>query len=122
MFYFIHPIKQQRYCASSRKRCGSAKPDIYPRIEGMVRDPMLDTAFRDLEGLRTTDAGAEKMLMWPIYTVYATMKTTFSRLKTKSINFGVKTVYFKPALFQQKKFKSVIPLARPFECAPKTKL
>src|SRR3989344_3280124 len=82
--------------------------------KGMVRDPMLDTAYQDLEGLRNNLIQAqEKMFDVGIYiTIYADNELELFKIENeiKSI-LESKLIYIKPALFQQEEgFKSVIPI------------
>ncbi|MFN4181566.1 MAG: VirB4-like conjugal transfer ATPase, CD1110 family, partial [Candidatus Paceibacteria bacterium] len=81
---------------------------------GVVRDPMLDTAYQDLEALRDSLIQAqEKMFDVGVYiTIYADNELELYKIENeiKSI-LESKLVYIKPALFQQEDgFKSVIPI------------
>jgi type IV secretory pathway VirB4 component len=80
----------------------------------MVRDPMLDTANQDLEGLRDSLMQAqEKMFDVGLYiTIYADNDLELFKIESeiKSI-LESKLIYIKPALFQQDDgFKSIIPI------------
>jgi type IV secretory pathway VirB4 component len=82
--------------------------------KGLVRDPMLDTAYNDLESLRDNLMQAQaKMFDVGLYiTVYADNDNDLFKVESeiKSI-LESKLIYLKPALFQQDQgFKSVIPL------------
>jgi hypothetical protein len=75
---------------------------------------MLDTAYRDLEGLRDNLMQAqEKMFDVGLYiTIYADSENDLFKVESeiKSL-LESKLIYLKPALFQQDEgFKSVIPL------------
>src|SRR5512133_3625291 len=50
---FIHPIETAKILHSFQKKVAEVQSQIHMREEkGMVRDPMLDTAYQDLESLR----------------------------------------------------------------------
>src|SRR5574343_264778 len=81
--------------------------------KGMVRDPMLDTAYQDLESLRDNLIQAqEKMFDVGIYiTIYADNEMELFKIESEIKSMlESKLIYLKPALFQQEEgFKSVIP-------------
>ena len=71
---FIHPIDTSLALRQFQKKVAEVQSQISEReTKGMVRDPMLDTAFQDLEGLRDNLMQAqEKMFDVGIYiTIYA---------------------------------------------------
>ncbi len=111
---FIHPIETAKILRSFQKKVAEVQSQIAVReSKGMVRDPMLDTAYQDLEGLRDQLMQAqEKMFDVGLYiTVYADNENDLFKIENeiKSI-LESKLVYFKPALFQQEEgFKSTIP-------------
>jgi len=82
--------------------------------KGMVRDPMLDTAYQDLEGLRDNLIQAqEKMFDVGVYiTIYADNDLELFKIENEIKSMlESKLIYIKPALFQQEEgFKSVIPV------------
>ena len=112
---FIHPIETADILRSFQKKVAEVQSQISIReSKGLVRDPMLDTAYSDLEGLRDNLMQAqEKMFDVGLYiTVYADNEDELFKLESeiKSL-LDSKLVYLKPALFQQDEgFKSVIPL------------
>ena len=111
---FIHPIDSSKILKQFQKKVAEVQSQVYEReAKGMVRDPMLDTAYRDLEGLRDSLMQAqEKMFEVGLYiTIYADNETELYKIENevKSI-LESKLIYIKPALFQQEEgFKSVIP-------------
>ncbi len=111
---FIHPIDTSLALRQFQKKVAEVQSQISVReSKGMVRDPMLDTAYQDLEGLRDNLIQAqEKMFDVGIYiTVYADNELELFKIESeiKSI-LESKLIYIKPALFQQvEAFKSVIP-------------
>ena len=112
---FIHPIETTKILRQFQKKVAEVQSQINVReSKGLVRDPMLDTAFRDLESLRDSlQQAQEKMFDVGLYiTIYADNETELFKTENeiKSI-LEAKLVYLKPALFQQEDgFKSVIPI------------
>lgn len=112
---FIHPIETGEILRSFQKKVAEVQSQISIReSKGLVRDPMLDTAYRDLEELRDNLMQAQqKMFDVGLYvTVYADNDNDLFKIENeiKSL-LESKLVYLKPALFQQNEgFKSVIPL------------
>ncbi|MFZ2205679.1 MAG: DUF87 domain-containing protein [Minisyncoccia bacterium] len=112
---FIHPIDTSIALREFQKKVAEVQSQISTReSKGMVRDPMLDIAFQDLEGLRDNLMQAqEKMFDVGVYiTVYADNELELYKVENeiKSI-LESKLIYIKPALFQQEEgFKSVIPI------------
>ncbi len=111
----IHPIETAEILKSFQKKVAEVQSQISVRTEkGLVRDPILDTAYNDLENLRDNLIQAqEKMFNVGLYiTVYAENENDLFKIETeiKSL-LESKLIYLKPALFQQNEgFKSVIPL------------
>jgi len=112
---FIHPIDTSLALRQFQKKVAEVQSQISVReSKGMVRDPKLDTAYQDLEGLRDNLMQAqEKLFDVGIYiTIYADNDLELFKIENevKSI-LESKLIYIKPALFQQDEgFKSVIPI------------
>ncbi len=112
---FIHPIETSEILHTFQKKVAEVQSQISIReSKGLVRDPMLDTAYHDLESLRDNLMQAQdKMFDVGLYiTVYADNDNDLFKIESeiKSI-LESKLVYLKPALFQQDiGFKSVLPL------------
>jgi len=112
---FIHPVDTSLALRQFQKKVAEVQSQINVReSKGMVRDPMLDTAYQDLEELRNNLIQAqEKIFDVSIYiTVYADNDLELFKVENeiKSL-LESKLIYIKPALFQQEEgFKSVIPL------------
>ncbi|MCM2338938.1 MAG: DUF87 domain-containing protein [Burkholderiales bacterium] len=112
---FVHPIDTSLALRQFQKKVAEVQSQISVReSKGMVRDPMLDTAYQDLEGLRDNLIQAQqKMFDVSIYiTIYADNELELFKVENevKSI-LESKLIYIKPALFQQEDgFKSVMPL------------
>lgn len=111
---FVHPVDTSLALRQFQKKVAEVQSQINVReSKGMVRDPMLDTAYEDLETLRNNLIQAqEKMFDVGIYiTIYADNEMELFKIENeiKSI-LEAKLIYIKPALFQQiEGFKSVIP-------------
>ena len=113
---FIHPVDTGNVLRTFQKKVAEVQSQISIREQkGMVRDPMLDTAYQDLENLRDKLMQAQERLfdIGLYITAYADNEAELDRTESeiKSI-LDAKLIYLKPALFQQEEgFKSVIPLA-----------
>ncbi|MBZ9569555.1 ATP-binding protein [Patescibacteria group bacterium] len=103
--FFVHPIETGTVLKQLVKRVTEVQSEIMEREEkGLVRDPVLETAFRDLEELRDKlQTAREKMFKFGLYlTVYLDKKEDFRNIETtlRSI-LESRLIYIKPALFQQ---------------------
>ncbi|MFA6300926.1 MAG: DUF87 domain-containing protein [Candidatus Paceibacterota bacterium] len=112
---FIHPIDTSLVLRQFQKKTAEVQSQINVRAaRGMVRDPMLDTAYEDLETLRNNLIQAqEKMFDVGVYiTIYADNEMELFKIENEIKSMlESKLIYIKPALFQQEEgFKSVIPI------------
>ena len=112
---FIHPIDTSIMLRQFQKKVAEVQSQINVReSKGMVRDPMLDTSYKDLEGLRDNLIQAqEKMFDVGIYiTIYGDNDLELFKIENEIKSMlESKLIYIKPALFQQETgFKSVIPI------------
>ncbi len=103
---FFHPVDTGTILRKLRKKVAEVQSQIYEREEkGLVRDPMLDTAYQDLESLRDKLSQAqEKLFLFGLYlTIYADSLEDLNREEAgiKSM-LEARLVYTKPALFQQR--------------------
>ncbi len=111
---FIHPIETSEILRSFQNKVAEVQSQISIReSKGLVRDPMLDTAYNDLESLRDSLMQAqEKMFEVGLYiTIYADSENDLFKVENeiKSL-LESKLIYLKPALFQQSEaFRTVIP-------------
>lgn len=111
---FVHPIDTATILRQFKTKVAEVQSQIHAREEkGLVRDPVLDTAYQDLEILRDNlQQAQEKIFDVGLYiTIYADSKDDLDKFdsEVKSI-LEAKLVYVKPALFQQEEaFKTVIP-------------
>ncbi len=114
---FIHPLETAKILRNFQKKVAEVQSQIRMREEkGLVRDPMLDTAYQDLENLRDElQQAQEKMFEVGLYiSVYANNSEELDKVgsEIKSI-LESKLVYVKPALFQQEQgFESILPIAK----------
>lgn len=112
---FVHPIDTSLALRQFQKKVAEVQSQISVRERrGMVRDPMLDTAYQDLEALRDSLIQAqEKMFDMGIYiTIYADNEMELFKIENEIKSMlESRLIYIKPALFQQEEgFKSIIPL------------
>ena len=113
---FIHPIETAKILRQFQKKVAEVQSQINAREEkGLVRDPMLDTSYQDLESLRDNlQQAQEKIFDVGVYiTIYGDTTSELDKVESevKSI-LEAKLVYLKPALFQQEQgYKSVLPIA-----------
>ncbi|MSU55481.1 MAG: DUF87 domain-containing protein [Candidatus Taylorbacteria bacterium] len=114
---FIHPIDTATVLRQFQKKVAEVQSQISTRQKkGLVRDPMLDTAFQDLEGLRDSLMQAqEKLFDVGLYlSIYGENDSELDKIESeiKTI-LESKLIYIKPALFQQEQgFRSVMPIAQ----------
>lgn len=113
---FIHPIETARVLRQFQKKVAEVQSQINIREQkGLVRDPMLDTAYHDLESLRDQLMQAqEKLFDVGLYiTIYAESEPELDKTESEIRSIlESKLVYVKPALFQQEQgFRSNIPIA-----------
>jgi len=112
---FVHPIDTAMALRNLRKKAAQIEAQLIERQEkGLVRDPMLETAYQDIEMLRDQlQQAQEKLFDIGIYvTIYADSLEGLNKLEEK-INslFESQLVYAKPAIFQQLEgFASTLPL------------
>jgi type IV secretory pathway VirB4 component len=112
---FVHPIETSKILKTFQKKVAEVQSQIHTREEkGLVRDPMLDTAYQDLEGLRDRlQQAQEKLFDVGLYiSVYASTSDELDKIESEIRSIlEAKLVYVKPALFQQEQgYKSVLPL------------
>lgn len=111
---FIHPIDTGLVLKQLRKRVTEVQAEIMEREEkGLIRDPQLEIAYRDLEELRDKlQTAQERMFLVGLYlTVYAQTEEELREIElTLRGLLESKLIYIKPALYQQKEgFLSTSP-------------
>ena len=111
----IHPIETGKILNDFKKKVAEVQSQINEReSKGLVRDPMLDTAYRDLEQLRDSlQQAQEKIFSVGLYiTIYADDDDELFKSENEIRSLlESKLIYLKPALFQQAEgFLSVAPI------------
>lgn len=102
---FIHPVETAKVLKQFQKKVAEVQSQISAREQkGLVRDPMLDTAYQDLENLRDNlQQAQEKLFDVGLYiSIYGDTTDELDKVESeiKSI-LESQLVYLKPALFQQ---------------------
>ena len=112
--FHIHPIETGQILKKLRRRVTEVQAEIMEREEkGLIRDPALETAYKDLEGLRDRLRTAqERMFKFGLYlTVYGNNLKEIKEVETTlRSTLEAKLIYIKPALYQQREgFNSTSP-------------
>lgn len=113
---FVHPMDTTTVLRKFQKKVAEVESQISIREQkGLVRDPVLDTAYSDLEFLRDRlQQAQEKMFQIGLYiTIYGDSREEIDKTESEIRSIlEARLVYLKPALFQQEPgFKSVLPIA-----------
>lgn len=113
---FVHPLETSIMLRNFQKKVAEVESQIMEREEkGLVRDPMLDTAYQDLENLREQMQQAQERLfdVGLYLTIYADSHEELDKVEGEVRGIlDSKLVYTKPALFEQEQgFRSTLPLA-----------
>ncbi len=103
--FFVHPASTEDVLKKLRKRLTEVQAEIMDNEEkGMVRNPMLETAYKDMEELRDRlQSAQERMFYFGLYiTIYGDSEKEVGETEStlRSI-FEAKVIYIRPALFQQ---------------------
>src|SRR3990167_8168940 len=112
---FIHPIETAQALRGFQKKVAEVQSQISEReTRGLVRDPLLDTAYQDLESLRDNlQQAQEKLFDVGLYlALYGDSKEEIDKIEGDIRGIlDAKLVYTKPALFQQEQgLRSCLPL------------
>ncbi len=112
---FFYPVKSEIVLKQLRKKVGVLEAQIMTDAEkGKPRDPIRETALRDIEKLRDDlTQGIEHFFQFAFYvTIYASSEDELDK-KTEEIEsiFGSKLIYSKKGYYQSEQgFNSTIPL------------
>lgn len=112
----IHPIDTAIALRQLEKKVAEVQSQISIKEDkGLVRDPILDIAYQDIENLRDAlQQAQEKIFDVGLYiTIYGENEEELNRTESEVKGIlDAKLVYLKPALFQQAEgFESVLPIA-----------
>ena len=112
---FINPIDTGTALKNLRKKAGQLESQMNDEQDkGLVRNPMLETAIKDVENLRDAlQQSEEKLFDTGVYiTIYADDEAELARLESKLVTMmEAKLIYLKPALFEQLEgLSSILPL------------
>lgn len=113
---FFYPVKSAIILKQLKKKVGALQAQLSADAEkGAPRDPLRETALRDIEQLRDDlTQGIEHFFQFAFYvTVYASDKKALDQLTEEIENiFGSRLIYTKNVLFQAEQgFTSTVPIA-----------
>ena len=113
---FFYPVSSSLILKQLKNKVGSLEAQIVSDSEkGAARDPLRETALRDIEALRDAlTQGIEKFFQFSLYvTIYADSKEELNQLSDKIENvFGSRLVFSKKVFYQAEQgFNSTLPLA-----------
>ncbi|OGL75023.1 conjugal transfer protein TraC [Candidatus Uhrbacteria bacterium RIFCSPLOWO2_01_FULL_47_24] len=112
---FFYPVPSHIILKQLKKKAGALEAQIMGDSEkGAPRDPIRETALRDVEKLRDDlTQGIEKFFQFSLYvTMYAKSKADLDKLSEDiEAMFGSKLIYSKKVFFQAEQgFNSTLPL------------
>jgi conjugal transfer ATP-binding protein TraC len=112
---FFYPVDTSIVLNQLKKKVGVLEAQIISDAEkGAARDPLRETALRDIEGLRDAlTQGVEKFFQFSLYvTIYANSKEELDKMSDNIENiFGSRLVYSKRVFYQAEQgFNSTLPL------------
>lgn len=114
---FVHPVETPLALRRLRRKAAQVESQIIEKQQkGRVRDPLLETAFQDVESLRDAlQQSREHLFNVGVYvTIYADSLEQLNKIEN-NINSLMESrlIYLKPALFQQLEgFGSTLPLGQ----------
>ena len=104
--FHLYPVGSEQILKKLRKRVTEVQAEIGEREEkGLIREPALETAYGDLEDLRSKlQTAQERMFRLGLYvTVYGKTENELMDIETKLRSIlESRLIYIKPALYQQK--------------------
>lgn len=111
---FFYPVKSAVILKQLKNKVGALEAQIISDAEkGAARDPLRETALRDIEALRDSlTQGTEKFFQFALYvTIYADSKEELDKLTDEVENiFGSRLVFSKRVFFQAEQgFNSTLP-------------
>lgn len=113
--FFIYPYDTAKVMKSLQGQLTSVTAEMMEREEkGLIRDPVLEAAYQNIEDLRDKlQAAEEKMFKFGLYiTIYGDSPKKLEQLENElRAVLESRMVYIKPALYQQKAgFNASLPL------------
>ncbi|MBL7053833.1 DUF87 domain-containing protein [Patescibacteria group bacterium] len=113
---FFYPVETKVILKQLQKKVGNIEAELGAEYEkGMPRDPLKETALRDIENLRNQlTTGTEHFFQFSLYvTIYADTEKELDETTEKVENiFASKLVYTRRAFYQAEQgFDSTLPLA-----------
>jgi len=114
---FFYPVETKVVLKQLQRQVGNLEAEISADKEkGMPRDPIKETALRDIEGLRDSlTTGVEHFFQFALYTtIYAKNEKELDRLTEKIESlFAARLVKTRRAFYQSEQgFKTCLPLAQ----------
>lgn len=112
--FHIHPVDSGKILRRLRKKLTEVQAELIEREEkGLIRDPTLETAYKDIEKLRDSlQTARERIFQLGIYvTVYGDSQKELREAETKLRSiFESRLIYLKPTLLREKQgFTSTAP-------------
>lgn len=112
---FFYPVESPVVLKQLKKKVGILEAQIISDAEkGAARDPLRETALRDIEALRDAlTQGVEKFFQFALYlTIYAKSKEELDKMSDNiETIFGSRLVYSKRVFYQAEQgFNSTLPL------------
>ncbi len=104
--FHIHPSSSEQILKKLRRKITEVQAEISERQEkGLIRDPVLETAYQDIETLRDRlQTAQERIFRFGLYiTIYGDTENELKETETnvRSV-LESRLIYIKPALYQQK--------------------
>ncbi len=112
---FFYPVKSAIILKQLKKKVGALEAQIIADAEkGAARDPLRETALKDIEALRDAlTQGTEKFFQFALYvTIYTESKEELDKLSDEVEDiFGSRLVFSRKVFFQTEQgFNSTLPL------------
>lgn len=103
---YIHPMDTAETLKELRRRVTDIEAEMMDREQkGLIRDPSLETAYKDLEELRTNlQTGQERIYNFGLYiTIYADNENQLNEIELQLRQaLEARLSYIKPAYYEQK--------------------
>ena len=112
--FHIHPVDSSEILKQLRKKVTEVQAELMEREEkGLIRDPTLETAYKDIESLRDSlQTARERVFRLGVYiTIYGDSRKELRKIeiRLRSI-FESRLIYVKPTLLREKEgFTSTAP-------------